>query len=95
MGMDKCNCVYEEFCSMINGEDIVLPRPCEYRKSNADIVKVVRCKDCKHWDEYHIRNLDGPGMGVGMCIADQHNWIEHRIAEDFCSYGERKDHDST
>lgn len=35
--MAKCNCVYEEFCSMINGYDIVLPTPCEYRKDSTDV----------------------------------------------------------
>ena len=56
-----------------------------------DLVEVVRCKDCKHWDEYHNGSLDGPGMGNGICIEDPHNWIDHRKADDFCSYGERKD----
>ena len=42
----------------------------------ADVVKVVRCKDCKHVDKY------------GDCdIFDE--WST-RTANDFCSYGERK-----
>lgn len=43
-----------------------------------DLVEVVRCKDCKH------------------CAHDK--WCERRtlfvFADDFCSYGERKDNDS-
>ncbi len=60
---------------------------------NRDAVEVVRCKDCMYWDEYHIGSLDGPGMGDGACMENQHNWIDHRKADDFCSYGERKDND--
>jgi hypothetical protein len=55
-----------------------------------DAVEVVRCKDCKYWYEYHIGSIDGPGIGDGTCEENPHNWIDHRKAEDFCSYGERK-----
>ena len=44
----------------------------------ADVVEVVRCKDCKHWKG---RDFDG------CCIM---NGLATRIANDFCSYGERK-----
>ena len=50
-----------------------------------DVVKVVRCKDCKHWHEEtgfceeHSR-FDSFGMDWNMFADD-----------DFCSYGERKD----
>ena len=46
-----------------------------------DAVPVVRCKDCKHWhpddDEGHCDNPDGLD--------------NYARADDFCSYGERKD----
>lgn len=50
----------------------------------ADVVPVVRCKDCKHYD-----------MGVCLKIYSDGNahpeaW-QSRRSEDFCSYGERKD----
>lgn len=50
----------------------------------ADVVPVVRCKDCKHYD-----------MGVCLKIYSDGNahpdaW-QSRRPEDFCSYGERKD----
>ena len=49
----------------------------------ADVVEVVRCKDCKHWHEDddigHCDNPDGLD-----------NYAE---PNDFCSYGERKNDD--
>lgn len=50
----------------------------------ADVVPVVRCKDCKHYD-----------LGVCLKIYQDGNlhseaW-QPRKPEDFCSYGERKD----
>ena len=42
----------------------------------ADVVPVVRCKDCKHYD-----------IG-GSCIICG---FQSRKPDDFCSYGERKD----
>ena len=50
----------------------------------ADVVPVVRCKDCKHYD-----------MGVCLKIYSDGNahpdaW-QSRRPENFCSYGERKE----
>ena len=52
----------------------------------ADVVKVVRCKDCVWWE---IRGLPGT---VGRC-ENPHNglWNEYTYACDYCSYGERKE----
>ena len=50
----------------------------------ADVVPVVRCKDCIHYD-------------LGVCLkiysdgnAQKDSW-QSRNPNDFCSYGERKD----
>ena len=43
----------------------------------ADVVEVVRCKDCKHWQD---------GGFSSYCICDG---FTH--SDDFCSYGERAD----
>ena len=49
------------------------------------LVEVVRCKDCKYWHEE-----------IGWCDENSHffndgmNWDIFE-ADDFCSYGERKD----
>lgn len=46
----------------------------------ADVVEVVRCKDCRHYvAEYCTRD-----------IKSRTNMFYMR-ADDFCSYGERKD----
>lgn len=50
----------------------------------ADVARVTRCKDCKHYD-----------MGVCLKIYSDGNahpeaW-QNRRPDDFCSYGERKD----
>ena len=51
-----------------------------------DAVPVVRCKGCVHWDDdpdtYGAD--DGP---KGKCMKS----FETMCADDFCSYGERKD----
>ena len=43
-----------------------------------DAVEVVRCKDCKHYNE-------------GFCVG--YHAHHDTLPDDFCSYGERKDGD--
>ncbi len=56
----------------------------------ADVVEVVRCKDCKHWNKTDtdiIVNID-----YGKCTnsnSPYHN-EEETTGGDYCSYGERK-----
>ena len=45
----------------------------------ADVVEVVRCKDCIHWIYWADEK---------RCSCDLHHIRTHRV--DFCSYGERK-----
>ena len=54
-----------------------------------DVVPVVRCKDCKHWG--YQENCD-PAFKF-FCNAEAlYAWGRPvRCADDFCSYGERKD----
>ena len=47
-----------------------------------DAVEVVRCKDCKHW---------GYVVGCGHYCECYANQMADTEADDFCSYGERKD----
>ena len=58
----------------------------------ADVMEVVRCKDCKYWE------LNGLGKNlqckIGYCLND--NWENYEFycvtyEHDFCSYGERKE----
>ena len=48
-----------------------------------DAVPVVRCKDCKHW---HKDTVFCGYMPYGEA-SERVNWY----ADDFCSYGERKE----
>ena len=50
----------------------------------ADVVEVVRCKDCKYFEE--------DIQGTGLCsLGGQLDWtnMNTMYADDFCSYGER------
>ena len=44
----------------------------------ADVVDVVRCRDCKHYR----------GENIGLCTR---LWVDCMDTEDYCSYGERKE----
>ena len=46
----------------------------------ADVVKVVRCKDCKHYDPYDQTERFYCYDGIEGCLPN-----------DFCSYGERRE----
>ena len=50
----------------------------------ADVVEVVRCKDCKY-------NAFQQPNGTIHCHAKRNLICEFRSPDDFCSYGERKD----
>ena len=51
----------------------------------ADVVEVVRCKDCKH-AKMHIDIIGDPHLFCALSI----NRTEMEF-DDYCSYGERKD----
>ena len=50
------------------------------KRPTVDAVEVVRCRDCKHYDETDSFNC-------------KFAFMEFRRPDDFCSYGERKDGD--
>ena len=51
-----------------------------------DAVQVTRCEDCKHWDD--DPDTYGSDYGPkGKCMKS----FETMCADDFCSYGEKKD----
>ena len=77
----KCDCVYEEFCNLINGGGIFLPKPCSYRKSKEKFAEVVLCKDCKKATKPERTKLEF------VWCSKWKNVMEYC---DFCSYGERK-----
>lgn len=57
------------------------------RINNGEYVKVVRCRDCEYWD---------PGSPMATviptpCRCRLRRETEATTAEDFCSYGRRKE----
>lgn len=55
-------------------------------KKSADVVEVVRCKDCVHWNKDAMACDTLPWVNS----SEHANWY----ADDFCSYGERRDDDA-
>ena len=59
-------------------------------------VPVVRCRECKHFRHYGKTSLfiNGKNIKAGWCQRRIRYDEEYRMtADDFCSYGERKDGD--
>lgn len=53
-----------------------------------DAVPVVRCGECKFW-----RKIESSLIGEVMCCIAQGSMNVQKAADDFCSYGERRDDD--
>lgn len=59
---------------------------CVATAPTVDAIQVVRCKDCVRWDD--DPDTYGTDCGPkGKCMKS----FETMCADDFCSYGERKD----
>ena len=60
----------------------------------ADVVEVVRCKDCKHFCEYSEAHKRAVERADGDCFIRMMYSLDHQFYavryNDFCSYGERK-----
>ena len=79
--MNTCNnCIHYSAC-LWNGE--YTPTPCRHFKDKADVVEVVRCKDCR-W--YLTANWDGTILYGCDCTEG----LKDVEPNGFCSYGERK-----
>ena len=76
---------------LITAKDLLtLSRQADFLIAN-DVVPVVRCKDCKHWDvdpDTYGDALGPEGCCFGIC--DGANTTKH---DDFCSCGERKNNE--
>ena len=76
-----------EGCNQEFSDEPCEPNDCIIRKKlksvpTADVVEVVRCKDCKHIKEEHFNILpDGFSCELSGLMVEQ---------EHYCSYGERK-----
>lgn len=75
---EKCEC-FKDCHRGINDERLT---------PTADVVPVVRCKDCKYYvDQYCTRDIKCRTNMFYMCATN----MFYMCADDFCSYGERKD----
>lgn len=54
------------------------------RCDTVDAVEVVRCKDCKHYEDHRRKVYEN-------CVRDGRQ--RPMLPNDFCSYGERKDNE--
>lgn len=64
------------------------PDECEFFTPAADVVEVVRCKDCKHSVKYNCKN----DACYSFTICRRRDGYSEGVEEDdFCSYGERKE----
>jgi hypothetical protein len=59
---------------------------CPSFKNTADVVWVVRCKDCKHFGKN--KTYRDTKLPISFCDKFHHNITTEN---DFCSYGERKE----
>ena len=63
------------------------------KQPTADVVEVVRCRDCKYWDK--VKNPKHAGKGI--CISPNKSIGGYctrkgaTLENDYCSYGERMD----
>ena len=72
---NSCNSKGQDVADLILDDIVTIP--------TADVVEVVRCKDCQHWFKLkcYVKNRTEKGnKNIHSCYAD-----------DFCSYGERMD----
>ena len=90
------DCLHVDVCyrrEVINDiEKYIKEYGCNNFKSTADVVEVVRCKDCKHWKEKGFDPVFGLKFGNCNCEHWETNDFYHETDEtDYCSYGAKMD----
>ena len=88
------DCLHYDLCSRRQNSISLDPVKMGYRcleiKNKADVVRVVRCKDCVFWD------VEKTGL-VDECVCKMHSVVKvhsrYTNPTDYCSYGERKCND--
>ena len=88
------DCIHEKACTeMLKAQGYEVSADykgnadrCDTFKNKADVVEVVRCKDCKHWSGITFGNIcrRWTGLNVKNCTNPT----------DFCSYGERRENNA-
>ncbi len=59
----------------------------------ADVVEVVRCKDCDLWNEWDETGHKKLGNYACSCayFSNEDGYVVYTGPDDYCSYGERKE----
>ena len=90
--IDRCKkCSHFQVCANVMKNQLFIREKmlleenpeCEHFISDADVVEVVRCSECK----YFSKELK---QGKHSCLNYQ---LPYCLKNDYCSYGERKDGD--
>ena len=77
--------VYETFCGVPMKEAVGMMQG----YVNGEYVKVVRCKDCLHYEQDVWKEVDGVPIIVAHHICDFWNGACYVKPDGFCSFGER------
>jgi len=79
-------------CIVIECDDVTLEQARQAIKDcpSADVVEVVRCKDCKYYHKDAMMPVH-PMLGGGTVIENHCDMSCMKLKDDdYCSYGERK-----
>lgn len=64
------------------------------KNGGVDMVEVVRCKDCIHWNKKDVSG-EYPDKIKCMCIVIKHmipdGWTGYTSPDDYCSFAEQMD----
>lgn len=81
------DCIHYEICDKYAPNEILSKvKRCKCFKAKADMVEVVRCKDCIHWG----------GVIFGF-VCHKFSGIDNKIcmgADRYCCYGERSENET-
>ena len=86
--MANCKACGRWFASTNPADEICYPCNQALKRLNGYAVPVVRCKDCKYYDERY-EDCNHPALWFEYCS----DCGLSMNPDDFCSYGERKDNE--
>ena len=97
--MKTCHdCLYQTICDVYSNLGITdIPAnditPCELFKAKADVVEVVRCKDCEFYDESILGKKHGGRCTHIHLSCYKCGNCRKTTPHNFCSYGKRKENE--
>lgn len=81
---DNGTCVWVESKSITESSNELIER-------QNDVIEVVRCKDCRHYEQDVWREVDGVPIIVAHHVCYFWNGACHVKPDGFCSFGERRE----